>query len=38
MKMLPVRFYYHRARVLAVMLLVCMVAYVMARVFFEVPK
>ena len=35
MKGLPMKFYLHRARVLATLLVVCMVVYIMARILFD---
>ena len=34
-KGMPMKFYLHRARVLATLLVVCMVVYIMARILFD---
>lgn len=36
MKHFPVRFYYNRVRTLGILMVVCMVAYFVMRLFFDV--
>ncbi len=36
MKMLPMKFYFQRARILAALLVICMAVYIIARVFFDI--